>query len=45
MDKDSAPIGSLDPIWCVGDFNHQNWIYSSAQPHIDLQMPEGVAVN
>lgn len=44
MDDDSAPIGSLDPIWCVGDFNHQNWIYSAAQPHIDLQMPEGVAV-
>jgi hypothetical protein len=45
MDDDRAPIGTLDPIWCVGDFNHQNWIYSASQPHVDLEMPEGVAVH
>jgi hypothetical protein len=44
MDQDQAPLGTLDPIWCVGDFDHQNWIYSASQPHIDLQIPEGVAI-
>jgi hypothetical protein len=41
-DRDTAPLGALDATGCLTGF--QSWIYSSAQPHIDLKMPEGVAM-
>jgi hypothetical protein len=44
MDGDATALGTLEQSGCAGDFSKQNWIYSAAQPHIDLQVPEGVAV-
>lgn len=41
-DNDPVPAGTMDQNGCTTGF--QNWIYSSAQPHIDLQIPEGVAM-
>jgi hypothetical protein len=41
-DRDTAPLGSQDGTGCLTGF--QSWVYSSAQPHIDLKMPEGVAM-
>jgi hypothetical protein len=41
-DNDSAALGTMDETGCLTNFT--NWIYSSAQPHIDLQIPEGVAM-
>lgn len=43
-DEDSTPLGTLEQNACSGDFSKQNWIYSAAQPHIDLQVPEAVAI-
>jgi hypothetical protein len=40
-DGDTAALGTMDQTGCLTGF--QNWIYSSAQPHIDLKIPEGVA--
>ncbi len=40
-DNDATPVGTMDQNGCITGF--QSWIYSSAQPHIDLQIPEGVA--
>jgi hypothetical protein len=42
LDGDAVPVGTTDQSGCLSGF--QNWIYSSAQPHIDLRMPEGVAM-
>jgi hypothetical protein len=39
---DSSPVGTMDQTGCLTDFS--NWIYSSAQPHIDLPMPDNVAM-
>jgi hypothetical protein len=41
-DNDSEALGTMDESGCLTNFT--NWIYSSAQPHIDLQIPEGVAM-
>jgi hypothetical protein len=41
-DNDTARLGTMDQTGCLTAF--QNWIYSSAQPHIDLRMPDGVAM-
>jgi hypothetical protein len=40
--SDPSPVGSMDQTGCLTDF--KNWIYSSAQPHIDLKMPDNVAM-
>jgi hypothetical protein len=40
--SDLSPVGTMDQSGCTTNF--QNWVYSSAQPHIDLSMPEGVAM-
>jgi hypothetical protein len=39
---DTSAVGTMDQTGCLTDFT--NWIYSSAQPHIDLRMPENVAM-
>lgn len=43
-DGDTAPDGTLDPTMCTQGPPYSNWIYSSAQPHSDLRMPDGVAM-
>jgi hypothetical protein len=40
--SDTSPVGTMDQTGCLTNFT--NWIYSSAQPHMDLKMPEGVAM-
>jgi hypothetical protein len=41
-DGDSSPVGTMDQSGCLSNFT--SWVYSSAQPHMDLQIPEGVAM-
>lgn len=41
-DNDASPVGTMDPSGCLSNFTA--WVYSSAQPHMDLQIPEGVAM-
>ena len=41
-DGDTSPVGTMDQTGCLTAFG--GWIYSSAQPHIDLSMPDGVAM-
>jgi Copper type II ascorbate-dependent monooxygenase, C-terminal domain len=41
-DGDTVPAGTMDQSGCTTGFT--NWIYSSAQPHIDLAMPANVAM-
>jgi hypothetical protein len=43
-DGDTSPLGTMDQSGCLANPQGQNWVYSSAQPHIDLQIPEGVAI-
>ena len=38
-DSDPAAVGTMDQTGCLTGFT--SWIYSSAQPHIDLKIPEG----
>jgi hypothetical protein len=44
QDGDTAPDGTLDNNMCPQGPPYTNWIYSSAQPHTDLRMPDGVAM-
>ena len=41
-DRDAAALGTMDPTGCLTGF--QSWIYSSAQPLMDLRMPDNVAM-
>jgi hypothetical protein len=41
-DGNASPVGTMDNTGCLTNF--QGWIYSSAQPHVDLAMPDGVAM-
>jgi hypothetical protein len=43
-DGDTAPIGKMDQSGCAANPTGSNWVYSSAQPHMDLKIPEGVAI-
>ena len=43
-DGDTAPDGTIDQSGCAANPTGSNWVYSSAQPHMDLKIPEGVAI-
>jgi hypothetical protein len=43
-DGDTAADGTLDDGGCLANPTGSNWVYSSAQPHMDLKIPDGVAI-
>jgi hypothetical protein len=43
-DGDTMPPGTTDQTGCLANPTGSNWVYSSAQPHMDLKIPEGVAI-
>jgi hypothetical protein len=43
-DGDTSPSGTTDQSGCLANPTGNNWVYSSAQPHMDLKIPDGVAI-